>query len=139
MKHLYEAFGAVIASNRPLAALREAPARARHADVVVDFAEGQLPEADERGALTTSRTGSRSARREDDGGWLFRMASHGGERVWSMRVSGDGARIEVRWRGPVELSDITALVEVSGVPTALSLRGVPLLHGCAFAVGESAL
>ncbi len=67
----------------------------------------------------------------DDGGRLLLFASHGGESAWSMRVSGDGRLIEVRWRGPVPLADIAAFVEASGISTALALRSVPLLHGCA--------
>ena len=55
-----------------------------------------------------------------------------------MRVSGDGRSIKVRWRGPVELADIAAFVETTGLPTALVLRGVPLLHGCAVDTGSAA-
>ena len=133
--HAYEAFGLTVRSNRPLAALREAPA-AEDADVVVDFAEGHPPEVEEAAATTTERTGSHSTHRCRDGGWLFRLASHGGERAWTMQVSGDGRRIELRWRGPIELADIAALVEVTALPAALALRGVPLLHGCSISAGD---
>jgi hypothetical protein len=138
MTHVYEAFGARVSSNRPLAALRETAAGSSP-DIVVEFAEGRAPQVDDRAAQTTASTGSHSALRAGDGGWLYRLASHAGERAWSMHVSGDGGRIEVRWRGAVEIADVGALVEVSGLPAALSLRGVPLLHGCAFDAGGSAL
>src|SRR3954467_1932312 len=99
MTHDYEAFGARVSSNRPLAALREAAAGSRPG-VGGEFAEGRAPEVDERAAAqTTASTGSHSTLRAGDGGWLYRLASHGGERAWSMHVGGDGGRIGVRWRG----------------------------------------
>lgn len=137
MNHAYDAFGVHLRSNRPLPGLREAePDRP---DLTVEFAGGREPDVDATAALATTATrGSNSTRVAPDGGRLFLLASHGGERVWSMRVDGDGARIEVRWRGPVALADIAALVITTGLPAALRLRGVPLLHGAAVASGGAA-
>jgi hypothetical protein len=134
--HRYAAYGLAIESNRALPGLRAGAAG--RADVTVEFAEGLAPQVDDAAARTTARTGSHSTHRCDDGGWLYRLASHGGERAWSMRVSGAGDRIELRWRGAVALADVGALVEVTGVPAALTLRGVPLLHGCVVGAGGAA-
>ncbi len=136
MTHRYEAFGLSIRSNRPLAGLRTS--ETTRADVDVEFDEARAPELDQRAAETTPYTGWGSVRGCEDGGRLLLYASHGGERAWSMRVSGDGRSIEVRWRGPVELADVAAYVETTGLPTALVLRGVPLLHGCAVDTGSAA-
>lgn len=136
MIHRYEAFGLAIHSNRPLPGLRAT--ETTRIDLTVDFAEGRAPEADRGAADTTPSTGSGSVRACEDGGRLLLYASHGGERVWSMRVSGDGRSIEVRWRGPIAVADIAAFVETTGLPTALALRGVPQLHGCAVDTGGSA-
>ena len=136
MSHSYEAFGVTVHANRPLPTLRGADAR--EPDVVVDFAEGEAPEVDTAASSTTELTGSYSITVADDGGRLYRLASHGGARAWNMRVSGDGTRIEVRWRGPVALADVAILVEVTGLPAALTLRRRPLLHGCAIEAGGAA-
>jgi hypothetical protein len=134
--HRYQAFGLAIRSNRPLAGLAEAVTT--RVDLDVEFAAGRPPAIDPGATATTERTGSGSVSACADGGRLLRFASHGGESAWSMRVSGHGRSIEVRWRGPVPLADIAAFVEVSGISTALSLRGVPLLHGCAVEAGPAA-
>jgi hypothetical protein len=136
VSHSYEAFGVAVRANRPLPTLRVADAR--EPDVVVDFAEGEAPEVDAAASSTTELTGSYSTTVSDDGGRLYRLASHGGERTWSMRVSGDGRGIEVRWSGPVALADIASLVEVTGLPAAVTLRCRPLLHGCAIEAGGAA-
>ena len=136
MTHRYEAFGLAIRSNRPLPALRRS--KTTGADLRVEFAEGREPEVDPLAAGTTPYTGSGSVRACDDGSRVLRYASHGGESVWSMRVSADGGSIEVRWRGPIEVADIAAFVETTGLPTALALRGVPVLHGCAVDTGGAA-
>jgi hypothetical protein len=128
----HEAFGLAIRSNRPL------PSGLDRVDLDVRFADGLAPVVDERAAATTSDTGFGAVRGCDDGSRLLLYASHGGERVWSLRVSADGRSIEVRRRGPVDERDIAAFVETTGIPTALALRGVPLLHGCAVDLGDSA-
>jgi hypothetical protein len=137
MTHSYEAFGLSIRSNRALQGLCTSETSA--VDIDVQFDEAGAPEVDHRAADTTPYTGSGSVRGCEDGGRLLLYASHGGERVWSLRVSGDGRSIEVRWRGPVELADIAAFVEITGLPTALALRGVPMLHGCAVDTGGAAI
>ena len=136
MTHRHEAFGLAIRSNRPLPALRTTDAAG--VDLVVEFAEGRAPEVDPLAAGTTPYTGSGSVRACEDGSRVLRYASHGGESVWSMRVSADGGSVEVRWRGPIEVADIAAFVETTGLPTALALRGVPQLHGCAVDTGSAA-
>lgn len=136
MTYRYEAFGLAIHSNRPLPSL-PATETAR-VDLTVDFAEGRAPESERAAAGTTPFTGLGAVRACADGGRLLLYASHGGERVWSTRVSGDGRSLEVRWRGPIEVADMAAFVETGGLPTALALRGVPLLHGCAVDTGGSA-
>jgi hypothetical protein len=132
----YEAFGLSIRSNRPLPGLRTSATG--RVDVDVDFDEGRAPDVDHRAADTTPHTGWGSVRACDDGGRLLLYASHGGESAWSMRVSGDGRSIQVRWRGPVEIPDVAAFVETTGLPTALVQRGVPLLHGCVVDTGAAA-
>lgn len=136
MTFRYEAFGLGIGSNRPLPGLRQAAAG--RPDVSVEFVEDRAPEPDPRAPETMASMGSGSIRRCDDGARVLRFASHRGESAWSMRVSGDGRDIEVSWRGPIELPDITAFVEVTGLSTVLALRGVPLLHGCAVDMGDAA-
>ena len=137
MTHRYEAFGLAIGSNHRLNGMRTSDTTG--VDIDVRFNGARAPEVDERAAHTTPSTGWGSVRGCQDGGRLLLYASHGGERAWSMRVSGDGRSIEVRWRGPVELADVAAFVETTGLPTALVLRGVPLLHGCAMDTGRAAL
>jgi hypothetical protein len=132
----YEAFGAAIRSNHPLAGLRAT--EAGEPDIAVEFEEGRAPEVDPRADASTADTGWGAVHACEDGGRLLLYASHGGERAWSLRVSGDGTSIEVRWRGPIELGDIAAFVATQGLPTALVLRGVPLLHGCAVDTGAAA-
>ena len=134
--HRHEAFGLAIRSNRPLRGLRTG--EAGEVDLEVEFDEAGAPEVDPRAADSTAATGWGVVRGCEDGARLLLYASHGGESAWSMRVSGDGRSIVVRWRGPVELADIGAFVETTGLPTALLLRGVPLLHGCAVEVGGAA-
>lgn len=136
MTHRYEAFGVAVRSNRPLPGLR--PSETSRADVGVEFDDAGAPEVDPGAAGTTPGTGWGMVRECEDGGRLLLYASHGGESAWSMRVSGDGSSIEVRRRGPVEVADIAAFVETAGLPTALALRGVPLLHGCAVDAGSGA-
>jgi hypothetical protein len=136
MSHGYEAYGLAIQSNQPLTGL--APSDATRVDLGIDFAEGRAPVIDDGAAGTTAEVGSRSIHGCGDGGRLLLFASHGGENAWSMRVAGDGRLIEVRWRGPIEVADIAALVEVMGLSTALALRCAPLLHGCAVEVGARA-
>ena len=136
MTHRYEAFGVSIRSNRRLQGLRTS--ETSRVDIDVEFDGSCAPEVDHRAAGTTPYTGWGSVRACEDGGRLLLYASHGGESAWSMRVSGDGRSIEVRWRGPVELADVATFVETTGLPTALLLRGVPLLHGCAVAAGGAA-
>ena len=136
MTHRYEAFGLAVRSNRALPGLRASEREPVDLDVVFD--EGRSPEVDPRATDTTALTGWGSVRERADGGRLLLYASHGGECAWSLRVSGDGRSIEVRWRGPVELADVAAFVETTGLPTALTLRGVPLLHGCAVDMGDTA-
>lgn len=136
MSNTYAVFGLVLRSNRPLPALT--PVDAARADVQIEFAEGS-PELDPIAAETTADVGSQSAHTTADGGRVHRLASHGGERAWTMRVSGDGARIDVAWRGPVPPRDVVTLALNTGLPTALRLRGVPLLHGCAIGAGRGAL
>ena len=136
MTHRYEAFGLSIRSNCRLQGLRTS--ETSRVDVDVEFDEAGAPEVDHRAADTTPHTGSGSVRGCEDGGRLLLYASHGGERAWSLRVGGDGRSIEVRWRGPIELADVAAFVETTGLPTALVLRGVPLLHGCAVDTGSAA-
>ena len=133
MTHRYEAFGLSIRSNRPLQGLRTS--ETGRVDIAIEFDQGRAPEVDHRAADTTPDTGWGSVRGCEDGGRLLLYASRGGENAWSLRVSGDGRSIEVRWRGPVELADVAAFVETTGLPTALLLRGVPLLHGCAVDTG----
>jgi hypothetical protein len=134
--HRYEAFGLAIRSNRPLPGLHSS--ETTRVDLDVEFVEDRAPEVDELAAATTASHGSGSIQVCGDGTRLLLLASHGGERAWSMRVSGDGRSIEVRWRGPIEFADIAAFVEVSGISTALALRGVPLLHACAVDTGRAA-
>jgi hypothetical protein len=134
--HLYAAYGALVRSNRPLDALREVPEG--EADIEVEFAEGAPPEVDEEAAATSDATGFHSTHRRPDGGWLYRLASHGGARAWTMSVGGDGGAIELRWRGDVPVADIAAFVETAGLAAALTLRRTPLLHGCALARGDAA-
>jgi hypothetical protein len=134
--HRYEAFGLSISSNHPLQGLPTS--QTRRVDLDVEFAEGRPPHVDDRAADSTPYRGWGAVRGCEDGGRLLLYASHGGESAWSMRVSGDGRSIEVRWRGPIELPDVAAFVETTGVPTALTLRGVPLLHGCAVATDGAA-
>ncbi|HEX8648317.1 MAG TPA: hypothetical protein VF715_15595 [Thermoleophilaceae bacterium] len=136
MIHRYEAYGLAIGSNRPLPGLR--PSETSPVDVRVEFDEAGAPHVDDRAADTTTSTGWGAVRGCEDGGRLLLYASHGGESAWSMRVSGDGGSIEVRWRGPVAVADIAAFVETGGLPTALALRGVPLLHACAVDIGSAA-
>lgn len=137
MTHRYEAFGLSIRSNRELQGLH--PSETSEVDVDVEFDATGTPELDHRAAAaTTPYTGWGSVRGCEDGGRLLLYALDGGDRAWSMRVSGDGGSIEVRWRGPVEVADIAAFVETTGLPTALALRGVPLLHGCAVDTGSAA-
>lgn len=136
MKHRYEAFGLAIGSDRPLPGLQARGGSG--VDVEIHFAKGRAPAIDSGAAETTALVGSGTVRECDDGGRLLTLASHGGESAWSMRVAGDGGAIEVRWRGPIELADVAAFVEVSGLSTALGLRGVPLLHGCAVDPGAGA-
>ena len=136
MTHTYEAFGLAVRSNRPLQGLR--PREAGEVDLEVGFDAAGAPEVDPRAAGSTPDTGWGSVRGCEDGGRLLLYASHGGDSAWSMRVGGDGRSIVVRWRGPVELADIGAFVETAGLPTALLLRGVPLLHGCAVETGDAA-
>jgi hypothetical protein len=136
MTHRYEAFGLSIRSNHPLQGLHTS--ETRQVDIDIEFDEAGAPEVDRRAADTTSRTGSGSVNACADGGRMLLYASHGGERAWSLRVSGDGRSIEVRWRGSIELADVAAFVETTGLPTALLLRGVPLLHGCAVDTGRAA-
>jgi hypothetical protein len=133
--HYYEAFGLKIRSNRPLAGLRAS--QTTGSDLDVEFVDG-APEVERRAAETTPHTGSGSVRGCEDGGRMLRFASHGGERAWSMRVSGDGRSIDVRWRGPIALADVASFVEVTGLSTALALRGVAMLHGCAIGMGDAA-
>jgi hypothetical protein len=106
--------------------------------VIVEFAEDREPEVDPRASETTAYTGSGSTRRRDDGGRVLRFASHRGESAWAIRVSADARHIEVTWRGPIEVHDITAFVEVTGLSTVLAMRGVPLLHACAVDMGDAA-
>jgi hypothetical protein len=134
--HRYEAFGLSIRSNRRLPGML--PTETSRVDVDVEFDEARAPAVDDRAAGTTPYTGWGAVRACEDGGRLLLYASHGGESAWSMRVSGDGRSIGVRWRGPVELADVAAFVETTGLPTALVLRGVPLLHGCAVDTGRTA-
>jgi hypothetical protein len=134
--HFHEAYGLSIRSNRPLPGLR--PSDARRIDLEVEFDERHAPEVDDRAGESTPLTGWGSVRECPDGGCQLLYASHGGARAWSMCVSGDGRSIGVRWRGAVDLADIASFVEATGIPTALTLRGVPLLHGCAVDTGAAA-
>jgi hypothetical protein len=136
VSHHHEAYGISIRSDRPLDGLRSAAPGAP--DLQVDFDEHGVPGADAGAAQTTSTTGFGSMRACDGGGRLLRYASHGGARVWDMRVGAGGRSISVRWSGPVDLGDVAAYVEATGLPLALSLRGVPLLHGCAVDLGDAA-
>lgn len=136
MTHHYMAFGLSIRSNRPLQGLPAS--ETSRVDIAVEFDEAAAPQLAHRAADTTPYTGAGSVHGCEDGGRLLLYASHGGERAWSLRVAGDGRSIEVRWRGPIELADIAAFVETTGLPSALLLRGVPLLHGCAVDMGSTA-
>lgn len=132
----YEAFGLAIRSDQPLPGLR--PSEVQRVGLTVEFADSRAPEVDPGATATTAATGSGSVRACEDGGCVLRYASHGGESLLSTRVSGDGRSIEVRWRGSVALADIAAFVETTAIPTALALRGVPMLHGCAVDIGDAA-
>jgi hypothetical protein len=136
MRHTYQAFGLGIRSNHRLQGLLTG--ETDRVDVEVEFDEAGEPEVDRLAAETTPQMGSGSVRACEDGGRLLLYGSHGGRRAWSLRVSGDGGSIQVRWRGPIELADVAAFVETQGLPTALLLRGVPLLHGCAAETGAGA-
>lgn len=136
MTHRYQAFGLSIRSDHRLQGLRTS--ETTRVDVDVEFDGAGAPEVDDRAADTTPETGWGSVRGCEDGGRLLLYASHAGERAWSLRVSADGRSIEVRWRGSVELADMATFVETTGLPTALVLRGVPLLHGCAVDTGGAA-
>jgi hypothetical protein len=136
MMHRFKAFGLEIRSNRQLPALH--PSESTRVDLTVKFEGGRVPEIDHAASNTTPHTGSRSIRACEDGGRLLLFASHGGRRAWAMHVNGDGRWIEVRWRGGIQVPDIVAFVEATGLPTALALRGVPLLHGSAVDTGSDA-
>lgn len=129
----YSAYGLTIASNRPLRGLRATDRGP--VDATIRFEPGD-PEVDHAARPTRSTDGWRAIRRTDDGGRLFLLASHGGTRAWSMRVSPEGTGIAVRRQGDVDPEDVAALVQSTGLPALLALRGVPLLHACAVAVGE---
>lgn len=136
MTSQHEAFGLTIRSDRTLTGLPLS--QATKADLEIEFAEGRAPEVDPRAPATTATTGWGSTRETADGGRVFRLVSHDGERMWSMHVAGDGRTIEVRWRGDLELADVTYFVEVAGITAALALRGVPMLHASAVEVDGSA-
>jgi hypothetical protein len=134
----YAAFGLTVASNRALAGLAPAAPGAAP-DVVVEFAAGREPETDEAAREAPEGRGWRAIRPAADGGRVFMAAAQGGLAAWSVHASGDGTRVEVRWRGDVAPEDVGVLVVTSVLPAILVLQGVPLLHGCAIATDGGAI
>jgi hypothetical protein len=136
MKRRYSAYGLALESNWPLPGVQRT--RSPTVDVTLEL-DDRPPLVEASAAATTDVRGSRAIRRPPEGGLLFLLASHAGSRAWTMWVHPSGTRIEVRRRGPVALDDISMLVLSSGLPAALAMRGVPILHGCALAGPDGAI
>jgi hypothetical protein len=132
----YSAYGLTIDANEPLPGAP--PTSAPRADLTIDFRSGADPQVDPEAAITTDRRGWYSTTALAGGGRVYRLAAEGGARAWSMEVSANGRRIEVRWTAATELADVIAFVMTRGIAASLACRGVPLLHACAIGLGAGA-
>lgn len=128
--HRYTAYGLTIASNHPLPGLGPGPDDAT-ADLTIDFRAGDEPPVDPEARRTTDGHGWYSARELPDGRRAFRCAASAGGRAWSMDITPDGRRMDLRWSAAMNLDDVLAFVLTRGLAACLVLRGVPLLHACA--------
>jgi len=127
--HRHAAYGLTIAANRPLPALGPGPEDAPP-DLTIDFRAGEEPPVDPEARDATDRHGWYSTRELPDGRRAFRCAASAGARAWSMDITPDGRRIDVRWSAAMNLDDVIAFVLTRGLAACLVLRGVPLLHAC---------
>src|SRR4051794_8451457 len=136
--HRYTAYGLTIASNRPLGGLGPAPVDAP-ADLTIDFRAGEEPPVDPEARDATDRHGWYSAHKLPDGRRAFRCAASAGTRAWSMDITPDGRRIDLRWTAAMNLDDVISFVLTRGLAACLVLRGVPLLHACGIVFGKRAV
>jgi hypothetical protein len=123
----YAAYGLAIDSDRPLPGATPAPPAP--ADLTIRFTDDAEPPVDREARDTGEDLGWQSTTRRPGGDLEFRCASDGGTRAWTLGLSADGSRMEVR--STPGLADVLAYVVTRGLAASLVLRGVPLLHACA--------
>jgi hypothetical protein len=132
--HEYALHGVTLRSNHPLPGLL--PGRGGEV-LEVDFAgrSGVWTKIDP----SSRQHGHESLWRRADGSCVLRYDHPSDGSFWTITYTNSGTSLTVQWSADWLLQDIPAIVQGPGVSLALLLRGVPLLHAGAIAVGDAAI
>ena len=131
--HRYSAYGLTVNSNRPLDGF--APFQGQSQSITIDFA-GTMPDFESFGE-PFFRNGIETCWHLGEHVWVIRYVDSRDGSAWAMTL--DQAAITIGWSRDGFLPDAVSVLLGAGLAAALHLRGIPVLHAAAVAVGDHAV